>query len=72
MFDAKNGSAKNRISEKPIEAEGEDMRALAYLDELPADLVAQDFVARGARVGSNRREFLLDYCKEERVQDYET
>jgi len=39
------------------------VRALAYTDELPGEQVAQDFIARG--VGSNRRAFLLSYCREE-------
>ena len=45
------------------------MRALAYSDELPADLVAYDFVIRGAQ-SKSRRAFLLDYCKEDGQLDW--
>jgi len=34
--------------------------------------VAQDFIARGSRTGGARRAFLLSYCKEKSVNDFET
>ena len=48
----------------------EDSRNLTYSDELAADLVHRDFVLRGANQG--RREFLMDYCKEENLRDFKT
>lgn len=59
------------MSEKPTDADGEEMRALAYSDELPSDLVAYDFVIRGAQ-SKARRAFLLEYCKEEGQRDLKT
>mmetsp|Transcript_21707 Transcript_21707/g.26729 ORF Transcript_21707/g.26729 Transcript_21707/m.26729 type:complete len:90 (-) Transcript_21707:437-706(-) len=59
------------------------MRALAYSDDLPSDLVAQDFIMRGSRNtetqfdvdkkwATSRRAFLLQYCKDEGLSDYAT
>jgi len=43
------GSQSNRIVEKPVDVDGEEMRTLAYSDELSTDLVAYDFVLRGRK-----------------------
>lgn len=44
---------------------------LAYIDELPADLVKEDFIRRDPGVRC-RREFLLDYLKEVEERDSAT
>lgn len=63
--------ASNKPTEEPLpDGGGEESRNLAYTDELPAELVRQDFVSRDRPNG--RRAFLLEFSKEVNERDFTT
>jgi len=57
----------NRIK-KSESINGRPEEDIPYPDELPAEVVAQDFIRRDARQ-RGRRAFLLEYCKEHGQRD---
>lgn len=54
--------------DEEIAGEDDSSRSLAYTDELPPEVVAQDFMSRDTQSG--RRAFLMNYCKEQNHRNF--